>query len=236
MKMRLREGNHIRLFGGYYMEPRWLRDRKEYRATILRFIDNKNTWGSRGDGDLSAVIEFDQPIEFDGIKGEYGILFLRWLNQKWKTKGVAHVHLLSSDITTIEEMTESNARWMESHASYERTGIIFFVWSGLGFLVAVIGFAALLFTEIISEKITGDDQFYQEHGWVILIGMLIAAVLTFGLHRLLLLQNGRVVLDKETGQEVTRRSNHSLFFIPVRWWPIVFVVLGVILAFTGGPR
>ena len=104
------------------------------------------------------------------------------------------------------------------------------IWSGLGFLVAVIGFASLILTEFVSEKITGDDQFYQEHGWVILVGMLLAAGLTYGLHRLLLLQKGRVVIDKETGQEIVLRSSHSLFFIPVKWWPAVFVGLGVVIA------
>ena len=104
------------------------------------------------------------------------------------------------------------------------------IWSGLGFLVAVIGFASLILTEFVSEKITGDDQFYQEHGWVILVGMLLAAGLTYGLHRLLLLQKGRVVIDKETGQEIVLRSSHSLFFIPVKWWPAVFVGLGMVIA------
>ena len=103
------------------------------------------------------------------------------------------------------------------------------IWSGLGFLVAVIGFASLILTEFVSEKVTGDDQFYQEHGWVILVGMLLAAGLTYGLHRLLL-QKGRVVIDKETGQEIVLRSSHSLFFIPVKWWPVVFIGLGVVIA------
>jgi len=107
------------------------------------------------------------------------------------------------------------------------------IWSGLGFLVAVIGFAALILTEYVSERVTGDDQFYQEHGWVILLGMLVAAGLTYGLHRLLLLQKGRVVIDKETGEEVVLRSSHSLFFIPVKWWPVVFAGLGVVIAIVG---
>ncbi len=80
------------------------------------------------------------------------------------------------------------------------------IWSGFGFVVAVLGFAALLFTEMISERITGNDRFYQEHGWVILIGMLVAAALTYGLHRLLLLERGRVMIDKQTGQEIVLRS------------------------------
>lgn len=110
------------------------------------------------------------------------------------------------------------------------------IWSGFGFLVAVIGFAALIFTELASEKITGNNQFYQQHGWVILIGMLVAAALTYGLHRLLLLQKGRAVIDKETGQEIILRANHSLFFIPVKWWSVVFAALGVVFAITGGAK
>lgn len=70
------------------------------------------------------------------------------------------------------------------------------IWSGFVFLVAVIGFTALIFTELVSEKITGDDKFYQQHGWVILIEMLVAAALTCGLHRLLLLKKGRGVIDR----------------------------------------
>jgi hypothetical protein len=107
------------------------------------------------------------------------------------------------------------------------------IWKGFGFLVAVIGFGSLVLAELISERITGNDQFYQQNGWVILIGMLVAAALTYGLHRLLLLQKQRVVVDKETGEELVLSSGHSLFFVPVRWWPGIFIVLGVVFAVVG---
>ena len=110
------------------------------------------------------------------------------------------------------------------------------IWSGLGFLVPVIGCAALLFTGLISEKIAGDAQFVQQHGWLSGVGMLVAAPLTYGFHRLLLLQKGRVVIDKETGHEVVLRSKHSLFFVPVKWWPVVFAVLGVVFVAGGAAQ
>jgi hypothetical protein len=106
------------------------------------------------------------------------------------------------------------------------------IWRGFGFLVAIIALVALALTEQVSERITSDQQFYQQHGWVALVGMLIAAALTYGLHRLLILQKGRAVIDKETGQEIVLRSDHSLFFVPVKLWPVVFVVLGLVLAFV----
>jgi hypothetical protein len=77
-------------------------------------------------------------------------------------------------------------------------------WQGFGFLVAIIAFAALILTETVSENITGDDQFYQQHGWVVLIGMLVAAALTYGLHRLLRLQKRRNVCSS------TRRPERRL--------------------------
>lgn len=110
------------------------------------------------------------------------------------------------------------------------------LWSGLGFLVVVIAAAALMLTEFVAETITGDDQFYQQHGWVILIGMLLAAAMTFGLERLLRRQKGRVVVDKATGEELVLRRKHSLFFLPVKWWPAVFTLLGLAFAIGGVPE
>jgi hypothetical protein len=109
-------------------------------------------------------------------------------------------------------------------------------WEGLGFVVAVIAFAVLILAETVSEKITGDDQFYQQHGWVLLIGLLVAAGLTYGLHRLLLLKKQRVLIDKETGEEVVLTPKHSLLGIPVQLWPVVFVALGLISAVVPRPQ
>jgi hypothetical protein len=60
----------------------------------------------------------------------------------------------------------------------------------------------------------------------------IAASLTYGLHRLLLLKKQRVLVDKETGKEVVLASGHSLFWVPVPLWPVVFVAFGLISTFV----
>ena len=107
------------------------------------------------------------------------------------------------------------------------------IWNGFGFVVAIIGFATLILTEVVSELLTKNEQFYQENSWVILVGMVIASILTFGFHKLLCLKKPQIVVDKETGQEIELRGNHSLFFIPVKWWPLVFIILGFIFMFAG---
>jgi len=106
------------------------------------------------------------------------------------------------------------------------------IWTGFGFLVAIIGFAALILTELVSESLTKNEQFYQQNSWVILVGMTVAAVLTFGLHKLLSLKKPKIVIDKETGQEIELEGSHSLFFIPVKWWPVAFVIFGFVFMFA----
>lgn len=106
------------------------------------------------------------------------------------------------------------------------------IWNGLGFCVFLIGFGSLILAELISEAITCDDRFYQQHAWVAMLGMFFAATVTYGFHFLLLRRKDRTVVDKETGEEFVLRSDHSLFFIPVRWWPVVFVIGGIVYAFS----
>ncbi len=91
------------------------------------------------------------------------------------------------------------------------------VWKGLGYLIAIIGFGSLVATQMIAEGISGSKTFYQENPWVIFFGMLVAAILTFALNK--------TVLSAEP-------ENHSLFFVATKWWPILFVGLGIMASFV----
>jgi hypothetical protein len=115
---KLKPGDRIKLFGGYDMDPRWLKDRDCYYATVLKFFDNKIE-KRKGDERLSAVIEFDDLVTFEGLQGKYGVILGRWEGQLWERKGVVHVHLIDREVSDSSEITKDNSRWMESHASYE---------------------------------------------------------------------------------------------------------------------
>jgi tetratricopeptide (TPR) repeat protein len=103
---------------------------------------------------------------------------------------------------------------------------------GAGILVAIICLGSLAVAQVAAQKLTGDERFYEEHRWVALTAWLAAAALTYGLHRLLLLQKKRIVIDKATGEELVLNAEHSLFCVPVGWWPFVFVAFGVIAVFS----
>jgi hypothetical protein len=107
------------------------------------------------------------------------------------------------------------------------------IWSGYGVLVIIFGFGSAMLTDTVAARMTGDRLYYAHHRWLILVAMGLAAALTYGLDRLLKLRKAKVVIDKETGQEITLHYPHSLFFIPLKAWPYLLLLLGLVLQFTG---
>lgn len=109
------------------------------------------------------------------------------------------------------------------------------IWSGWGFLVGVIGFACFLLTEIAVEAALQDDQFYQDHGWPKLVGFVVAAAIICPLGRAFNRNEpAREPLDPGRGACMERpsRREHSLFFIPMEFWAVLFVVIGVMFLFV----
>lgn len=106
------------------------------------------------------------------------------------------------------------------------------IWSGIGWIVAVVAFCCLMAAEYLTEAMTGDESYYQAHGWPKLAGFMAAALILFPVARFRSGMRDRHLVDKETGQEVVMRANDSLFFIPLRHWPYLAVALGVVFLFV----
>ena len=101
------------------------------------------------------------------------------------------------------------------------------IWRGFGWAVVAITFAVLVSTELGVERQFADEQYYQTHGWPKLFALAVSAAFVWLLSAYLKGRPGRVVIDKATGEELTLGKDHDLFFIPVRYWPILLVALGV---------
>jgi hypothetical protein len=107
------------------------------------------------------------------------------------------------------------------------------IWSGLGFLVAVIGFGCLLATEALVEAAFHDDRYYQTHGWPKLVAFTFAAVIVGIVGRWLNRRQGKVLIDPQTGREVVvGRGTNTFFFIPMEYWAPIFIVIGIIFLFV----
>jgi hypothetical protein len=97
-----------------------------------------------------------------------------------------------------------------------------------GFGLAVVGltFGALILTELGVESALSDEKYYQDHGWPKLLGLVVAAALVWLLSKHFEKRPARVVIDKATGQEFPLTEKHDLFFVPLRYWPVILVVAG----------
>ena len=103
------------------------------------------------------------------------------------------------------------------------------IWSGLGFLVAVIVFGVSLAFNFAFNAWWGEG-YYDSHKWPAGVSLFASAIACWFLGSALRKRTSQHVIDKETGKEfVLDRANHSLFFIPVRMWAPVLVVIGCIV-------
>jgi hypothetical protein len=106
------------------------------------------------------------------------------------------------------------------------------IWSGLGFLVAVLAFLCLLLAEYVVEAVLNDPQYYQAHGWPKMLGLWLAGAFVWWLGTYLDHKQGRTLLDPTTGDEVQLKPQHALFFIRMVYWGPILFVLGLVLLFV----
>lgn len=105
------------------------------------------------------------------------------------------------------------------------------IWKGKGFIIALVAFFSLLVTELSVEYLFSNEQYYQEHGWPKLFGFWLTAIITYALSLTFLKTHKRLVVDQKTGEKITLSNSPTLFFIDIKYLPIVFFVLGVVFFF-----
>jgi Fe-S cluster assembly iron-binding protein IscA len=99
------------------------------------------------------------------------------------------------------------------------------IWKGAGILVAVIGLVAICTGDKLAEALFGPQASPSIHNLTV---QWLAAALTLVLALLLRIPRS-IGIDPQTGAEVVIRPNHSLFWIPVIVWPIIFFILGIVV-------
>ena len=106
------------------------------------------------------------------------------------------------------------------------------IWSGLGILVPVIMGVCMLLTQLLVGAALHDEKYYGTHAWPILVAMTTTASLVWLLNKRLSRQPGKRLVDPATGKDVLLQPRHSLFFVPLRYWPPLILVIGVVLVFN----
>ena len=107
----LKVGDHIRLDGGYDIEPKWLAGKGYYTGTVINFIPGQNKT-------QAAVVRLDQAITVDGISGDILVLELRYEGAKWERQETVHVELCNFMPESKSWKFRKQGLWVESHATY----------------------------------------------------------------------------------------------------------------------
>ena len=103
------------------------------------------------------------------------------------------------------------------------------IWTGLGFLVAVITFGVCLLLNLILDQQFGEG-FYSSHIWAVGVALFIGGMISAAVGFALASRGERIVVDEQTGERFNlNRSNHSFFFVPMHWAGVLIAVVGVAL-------
>ncbi len=95
------------------------------------------------------------------------------------------------------------------------------IWQGRGILLVPFAILASLAGYWIAEDIgTG-------------VALIVGAVPTWLVGRRWNSEPERVLVDQATGDQVVFRKRHSLFFLPMQWWAVPLVVMGISFMFGG---
>lgn len=102
------------------------------------------------------------------------------------------------------------------------------IWRGYGIVVVVFIVLGLIAGKHFVENVWGTPLPTDKRQLSELLGMLLAAALV-GEFYFFTKQSSekRVMIDKITGKEVALEKKHDLFFIPMKYWPIILAALGV---------
>jgi len=120
------------------------------------------------------------------------------------------------------------------------------VWRGRGIVIALVGFGCSLAAELFTRAHFHDENYYQQHSWPILAAFCLAALIIWFLASPYTEPPGRALKDwldtpsvpipavepeKPRFRIAFFRQTDSLFFIPARFWPAIFLGLGVLFYF-----
>ena len=113
------------------------------------------------------------------------------------------------------------------------------IWRGMGVLALIIAVVVNLIVNETANSMFGiPDGFkhYRDaHKVIWVVGMGLSALVCWYFGNWLEsreIQNGKVVIDKESGQEIRLISRHDMFWIPVKWWSVIRLATGLWLSLS----
>jgi hypothetical protein len=94
------------------------------------------------------------------------------------------------------------------------------VWSGRGILAVIVLIASFVLSVLVFPT--------EQVDYAVVLACFITGAFSWFMGKKWNEEGGQVVIDKATGQEILLKQNHSLFWIKLHHWGIIFSVFGFI--------
>jgi hypothetical protein len=103
--------------------------------------------------------------------------------------------------------------------------MVHIIWRGKGWVVFVVTFVSSLVAELITRSITHDENYYSNDPYPFSISLLVSAAIVFFINKNLEAETYNVNLSERENNKRNNSIRHSLFFIPVKFWPLILFIL-----------
>ncbi|MBS9773601.1 MAG: hypothetical protein KGV59_00370 [Tenacibaculum sp.] len=97
------------------------------------------------------------------------------------------------------------------------------IWSGRGFLLVLVLFASFVFCGFVLPP--------EMAKYIFVFSAYITGLFGWFFGKKWNIKNERNLIDEETGERIKIRNQHTLFWIPMQYWGIIFLILGTVLLF-----
>lgn len=112
------------------------------------------------------------------------------------------------------------------------------IWRGWGFVaILILGIAQAFVGEYLFDTVFGIPEgvkhYRDAHPSVYAVCGILAAIGCWVTGTWLEnreIAKGHLVVDKETGQEIRLVGRNDMFWIPVKWWSVIWLVFGFVWA------
>jgi len=104
---------------------------------------------------------------------------------------------------------------------------------GFGILGVAIPLGYIFAVKYVTDKIFG-EAYYEKEGWTFALALFLSAITVYIAGRKLNKNNTRILIDKETGEEVKIVNSHSLFWIPLQYWGFILFAFAVFVYIKKG--
>jgi len=97
------------------------------------------------------------------------------------------------------------------------------IWSGRGFLSIIVLLATLFLCLLTFPP--------ENAAYGLITTAFVTGIFSWYFGKKWNTKNERIVVDEKTGQRLKIKNNHTIFWIPMQYWGIVFFAFGIIILF-----